>query len=82
MFIFIDDSILLCLQGEVIPTEKLKAIAKLVEPWFLFALVWSIGATVDGASRKKFDTFLREKIKEHNVTRKLISICSQISEYH
>ena len=39
-----------------------------MEPWFLFALVWSIGSTGDAASRKKFDAFLREKIKEHNVS--------------
>ena len=59
---------LLCMQGETISTDRLKAVAKLVEPWFLFALVWSIGATGDAASRKKFDAFLREKIKEHNVS--------------
>ena len=42
-------------------------VAKLIEPWFLFALVWSIGASCDGDSRKKMDQFLREKIKEEKV---------------
>ncbi|CAF0750041.1 unnamed protein product [Didymodactylos carnosus] len=27
---------------------------------FLFALVWSVGSTITGESRKKFDTFLRD----------------------
>ena len=37
---------------------------QLIEPWFIFALIWSVGATCDGSGRKKFDTFLREKMKE------------------
>ncbi len=32
---------------------------QLVEGVFLFSLVWSVGATGDGDSRVKFDTFLR-----------------------
>ena len=41
--------------------------ASLIEPWFLFALVWSVGATRDGDSRKKFDRYLRERISEEKV---------------
>ena len=37
---------------------------QLIEPWFIFALIWSVGATCDGSGRKKFDSFLREKMKE------------------
>jgi len=37
-----------------------------IESMFLFALVWSIGASVDGEGRKKFDRFLREVCKEVN----------------
>ena len=54
-------------QGKKISEKKLAAIERLVEPWYLFSLVWSIGATIDGDSRKKFDTFLREKITESKV---------------
>ncbi len=32
----------------------------MIELWFLFSLIWSIGATVDENIRKKLDMFLRE----------------------
>jgi hypothetical protein len=60
-------NIFICLQGKKVPEKKLAAIERLIEPWYLFSLVWSVGATVDGDSRKKFDVFLREKIAEENV---------------
>ena len=55
------------MQGKKISVRKLKAVDKLIEPWFLFSLVWSVGATCDGDSRKKFDAFIREKISQENV---------------
>ena len=48
--------------------NKLELIPKLIEPWFFFALVWSIGATCDGNSRKKFSSYIRETMKEENVS--------------
>ncbi|EDV25795.1 uncharacterized protein TRIADDRAFT_23475 [Trichoplax adhaerens] len=33
---------------------------KMIELWFLFALIWSICASVDEHSRKKMDNYLRE----------------------
>ena len=47
-----------------LPEDSLKQIEKLIEPWFSFSLVWSIGATCDGDGRKKFDLFVREKMKD------------------
>ena len=47
-----------------LPEDNLQQIEKLIEPWFSFSLVWSIGATCDGDGRKKFDLFVREKMKE------------------
>ena len=44
--------------------ENLNQIEKLVEPWFCFSLVWSIGGTCDGEGRKKFDLFVREKMTD------------------
>ena len=58
---------LLSMQGYTIPADKLKAISKLIEPWFLFSLVWSIGTSCDGDSKKKFDQYLCDKIKEEKV---------------
>eukprot|EP00163_Fabomonas_tropica_P002875 TRINITY_DN1232_c0_g1_i1.p1 TRINITY_DN1232_c0_g1~~TRINITY_DN1232_c0_g1_i1.p1 ORF type:complete len:4516 (+),score=1594.38 TRINITY_DN1232_c0_g1_i1:127-13674(+) len=34
--------------------------SRMIELWFLFAAIWSIGAAVDEESRKKFDGYLRE----------------------
>ena len=31
-----------------------------LELWFIFSLIWSVGASVDDDSRKKMDNFLRE----------------------
>lgn len=42
-------------------------IPKLIEPWFVFALIWSVGGSCDGDSRKKFSEFVRKKMKEQNV---------------
>ncbi|XP_065895241.1 dynein axonemal heavy chain 1-like isoform X2 [Dysidea avara] len=47
-----------------IPEDQLKLIEELVEPWFYFSLVWSIGGTCDGDGRKKFDVFVREKMSK------------------
>ena len=33
-----------------------------MEAAFLFALVWSVGCTGDGDSRRKFDSFLRSML--------------------
>ena len=63
------------LQGETISPERLKAVARLIEPWFLFALMGSVGATFDGDSHKKFDHYLKERISEEKV-------CYATSLYH
>ena len=41
---------------------------QLYEPWFMFSLIWSIGATTDEEGRKKFSDYLREKMKENQAT--------------
>ncbi|XP_058931925.1 dynein axonemal heavy chain 1 [Kogia breviceps] len=51
-----------------IPPEKLSRIPELIEPWFIFSLIWSVGATGDSASRISFSHWLRIKMKTENLT--------------
>ncbi|XP_058416307.1 dynein axonemal heavy chain 1 isoform X1 [Diceros bicornis minor] len=51
-----------------IPPEKLSRIPELIEPWFIFSLIWSVGATGDSASRISFSYWLRIKMKIENLT--------------
>ena len=39
----------------------------LIEPWFIFALIWSVGGTCDEDGRKKFSEFLRKKMDDEQV---------------
>uniref|UniRef100_A0A8B9L8A4 Dynein, axonemal, heavy chain 1 n=1 Tax=Astyanax mexicanus TaxID=7994 RepID=A0A8B9L8A4_ASTMX len=57
-----------CLQGERPPSqEKLDRVCELIEPWFIFSLVWSVGATGNAASRQRFSSWLREKMVQEKV---------------
>lgn len=49
------------------PSEKLSRISELIEPWFIFSLVWSVGATGDSSSRISFSHWLRKKMIAENV---------------
>ncbi|KAI9209204.1 dynein heavy chain and region D6 of dynein motor-domain-containing protein, partial [Polychytrium aggregatum] len=51
--------------------ERAAEFNDVIEPLFLFSLVWSVGATTDADGRKKFDLWLREKMKEHTAEHKL-----------
>ncbi|XP_078481026.1 dynein axonemal heavy chain 1-like isoform X3 [Ciona intestinalis] len=56
-------------EGEPTLTEsQLERVGELIEPWFFFALIWSIGGTVDNEGRTKFSEYLRQRMKEENVT--------------
>ena len=56
-------------QGEKpITEEQLARLNELIEPWFSFALIWSIGATCDNDGRVKFSEWLREKMAEKKVS--------------
>ncbi|KAM7230116.1 hypothetical protein CapIbe_018833 [Capra ibex] len=49
------------------PPEKLSRIPELIEPWFIFSLVWSVGATGDSTSRNSFSHWLRIKMETENM---------------
>ncbi|VTJ73574.1 Hypothetical predicted protein [Marmota monax] len=51
-----------------IPPEKLSRIQELIEPWFIFSLVWTVGATGDSNSRDKFSQWLKTKMSVENLT--------------
>lgn len=42
-------------------------IGELIEPWFIFALIWSVGATGDSQGRTAFSLWLREKMAKEKV---------------
>ncbi|XP_060621830.2 dynein axonemal heavy chain 1 [Anolis sagrei] len=50
-----------------IPPEKTARIGELIESWFIFALIWSVGATGDAQSRVLFSTWLRTKMSEEKI---------------
>ncbi|KAI5937324.1 Dynein heavy chain 1, axonemal [Manis javanica] len=50
-----------------IPPAKLSRVPELIEPWFIFSLIWSVGATGDSASRISFNHWLRIKMETENV---------------
>ena len=51
-------------EGRVIASFRVEALPKLIEPWFMFSLVWSMGATSYADGRVKFDSWIRRKMAE------------------
>ncbi|XP_076846923.1 dynein axonemal heavy chain 1 isoform X2 [Brachyhypopomus gauderio] len=49
------------------PQEKLERVCELIEPWFVFSLVWSVGATGDAASHQRFSAWLRAKMAQEKI---------------
>jgi dynein heavy chain len=56
--------LLTALFADLADAEKAEKVGKNLPVWvenlFTFALIWSIGGVIDGASRPKFDAFLRQ----------------------
>uniref|UniRef100_UPI00398EE5C8 dynein axonemal heavy chain 1 isoform X2 n=1 Tax=Pristiophorus japonicus TaxID=55135 RepID=UPI00398EE5C8 len=49
------------------PHEKLKLVGDLIEPWFIFSLLWSVGCTGDAASYAIFSQWLRQKMTQEKI---------------
>ncbi|NWT16478.1 DYH1 protein, partial [Vireo altiloquus] len=52
---------------KTIPREKVARMGELIEPWFIFALIWSVGATGDSAGREAFSSWLRDKMAKERI---------------
>lgn len=50
------------------PPEKTARIGELIEPWFIFALIWSVGGTGDAQSRSAFSNWLRKKMSDEKAS--------------
>ncbi|CAM5127475.1 unnamed protein product [Eretmochelys imbricata] len=50
-----------------LPREKTDRLGELIEPWFMFSLIWSVGATGDAQSRVAFSLWLREKMASEQI---------------
>lgn len=50
------------------PPEKIARIDELIEPWFIFALIWSVGATGDAYSRVVFSIWLKAAMSAKEVS--------------
>ena len=59
-------------EGKIISPEQIDNLENVLEPLFLFAVTWSIGATADYESRLKFNTYLRSLYKYINYYRLII----------
>ncbi|OCT85694.1 dynein heavy chain 1, axonemal [Xenopus laevis] len=49
------------------PQEKLRRIEELIESWFFFSLIWSVGITGDSQGRVLFSTWLRDKMMSEKI---------------
>ncbi|XP_067102135.1 dynein axonemal heavy chain 1 [Osmerus mordax] len=55
-------------EGERPPLQdKLERLNELIEPWFIFSLIWSVGATGDAPSCQRFSAWLRGKMAEEKI---------------
>ncbi|KAK7907430.1 hypothetical protein WMY93_016042 [Mugilogobius chulae] len=49
------------------PESKVERLKEVIEPWFFFSLVWSVGATGDATSYQHFSNWLRNKMAKEKI---------------
>ncbi|CAL1534967.1 unnamed protein product, partial [Lymnaea stagnalis] len=59
---------------DIISEDNVPRLADLIEPWFIFSFVWSLGASCDNDSRVKFDAWLRQTMADNNIALKFPSV--------
>ncbi|XP_067907506.1 dynein axonemal heavy chain 1 [Heterodontus francisci] len=50
-----------------LPRDKLNLVGDLIEPWFIFSLLWSVGCTGDAASYVAFSNWMRKKMAKEKI---------------
>ncbi|CAF1149286.1 unnamed protein product [Adineta steineri] len=60
--------------------EAAERVGDLIEPWFIFSLIWSVGASCDNDSRRKFSEWLRQKL-EHDPIKLAIPAAGLVYDY-
>ncbi|XP_036367019.1 dynein heavy chain 1, axonemal-like isoform X1 [Octopus sinensis] len=53
------------------PPEYLNFLKQLIEPWFFFCMIWTIGATCDHDGRVKFSEWIREQMNINEIEIKI-----------
>ncbi|XP_046731532.1 dynein axonemal heavy chain 1 [Silurus meridionalis] len=53
-------------EGKRLPPQ-VGRVGELIEPWFIFSLVWSVGATGDADSCQRFSAWLRDKMTQEKI---------------
>lgn len=60
---------------------QLARIPELIEPWFFFSFIWSLGSTTDNDGREKFSDYVREIMKTSNVRLRYLCRCKQKAKF-
>ncbi|XP_065685160.1 dynein axonemal heavy chain 1 isoform X1 [Hydra vulgaris] len=54
-------------EGDSLSSGVISLLPSLIEPWFIFSLIWSVGASCDGNGRKMFSAYLRKKMEDEKI---------------
>ena len=56
-------------EEDVIPEDRIAKLEANIEPWFIFSLIWSLGASADAKGRPVFDKKFREMMATFECTK-------------